>query len=126
MRNKYGKNELIDRTQAAGRAALLAGREVWLASLGTALVVGEESRKMFDRLVREGRRMQRRQAARVTDRVEQFGEKVRTVGDQVQAGVHDAMAATLHRFDVPTHDDIQALLSRVEQLSAKVRTLNAR
>ena len=36
------------------------------------------------------------------------------------------MAATLHRFDIPTHDDIQALLSRVEQLSTKVRTLNAR
>lgn len=126
MRKKFSRNELIVRTEVAGRVALQAGREVWLASLGTALVVGEEGRKMFDRLVREGRRMQKRQAARVTDRVEEFGKQVRTVGDQVQAGIHDAMAATLHRFDVPTHDDIQALLSRVEQLSVKVRTLNAR
>jgi len=126
MRKKFSRNELIDRTEAAGRAALQAGREVWLASLGTALVVGDEGRKMFDRLVREGRRMQKRQAARVTGRVEELGNQVRTVGDQVQAGVHDAVAATLHRFDVPTHDDIQALLSRVEQLSAKVRTLSAR
>ncbi len=126
MRKIHGRAELIEKAQEAGRMALQAGREVWLASLGTALVVGEEGRKMFDQLVKEGRRMQNRQKARVSDRVEEFGQQVRTVGDQVQAGVRDAMATALHRFDIPTHDDIQALLSRVEQLSAKVRTLNAR
>lgn len=126
MSKKDRRAELITRAQEAGRVALQGSREVWLASLGTALVVGEESRKMFEHLVREGRRMQNRQTTRITDRVQEIGTQVRTVGEQVQAGVHDAMAATLHRFDIPTHDDIQALLSRVEQLSTKVRTLNAR
>lgn len=126
MRRNMRREELLARTQEAGRVAMRVGREVWLASLGTAIVVGEESRRMFERFVAEGQRLQDEQKANVTGTVGKLTGRVRTVGDQVQAGVQDAMASTLHRLGIPTHDDIQTLLSRVEQLSAKVRTLNAR
>ena len=125
MKRNLRKDEFFEKTQEVSRKALDAGREVWLAGLGTVLTVGDEGRKMFDVLVKEGERLQSRQKANVTKSVEKLSNRVKAVGGQVQTGVQDAMAATLHRMDIPTHGDIQTLLSRVEQLSAKVRTLNA-
>ena len=107
-----------------------AGRNVWLASLGAVATVGSESSSLFDTLVEKGRAREKQARPAVDRLVERTGELVDRTGNQlgklggrVEKLVKERTAAALHRIGVPSRDEIQLLIKRVEQLNAKVEYL---
>ena len=108
-----------------GEGLATAGRNVWLAGLGLVATVNEEGREVFSNLVSEGRRLETRERRAFRSAVnrasDRLGERFDTLRSKAQEGVQNVMAATLHRFGVPTHGDIAELEARVEQLGAQVR-----
>ena len=104
-----------------------AGRNLWLASLGTAASIEQGSRQLFDRLVARGeaRRPEgftglsatlQETKTNVTERVKGLGQKAE---DRLEEGVSSAMK----RLGVPVREDFEILIDRIEQLSRKVDDL---
>ncbi len=116
-----------ERQKAAAAAKSLrddlseTGRDVWLATLGAVAAVGEEGRTMFETLVERGRKYQGNVLER---RLNQATEQVKAIGRRVESGLQDTSKAVLHRFGVPSHGEIASLISRVEQLTAKVEAIS--
>lgn len=104
-----------------------AGRNLWLAGLGAVAKVSDQSVDLFDTLVEKGR--ERRihgllpEMPKLERAVEEAGDRVKELGDRAQRLMHDQTTAALHRLGVPSREEIQRLIRRVEQLSAKVEAL---
>ena len=104
------------------------GRHVWLASLGAVSLVDEQRRELwgggrFDELVEKGEAQRRRLEGSAREAFEKVGNKVKELGREVETGASERMKNTLERLGVPTSDQIQQLISRVEQLNTKVEKL---
>jgi len=50
-------------------------------------------------------------------------ERAREMGHTIEGGLQETTKAVLHRFGMPTHQEIQALIARVEALNAKVEAM---
>ncbi len=116
-----------ERQKAAAAAKSLredlseTGREVWLATLGAVAAVREEGQTMFETLVERGRKYQ---GHVLEHRLDQATEQMKAIGRRVESGLQDTSKAVLHRFGVPSHAEIASLISRVEQLTAKVEAIS--
>lgn len=107
-----------------------SAHKIWLAGLGALAAAEEEGGKLFSRLVERGRDMESKGKENVkegAEKVREGAEKVReragsALGDAGRA-VDDALTSALHRFGVPTREEIQTLTQRVEELNAKVEQL---
>jgi poly(hydroxyalkanoate) granule-associated protein len=107
---------------------------VWLAGLGALSTVEEEGSKLFQQLVDKGRTLEsegkeqvKKARVRVESEVDRAAEKVKSklggvVGD-VGDTLEEKLTAVLHRFGVPTRDEIRDLTKRVEELNSKVDRL---
>jgi hypothetical protein len=58
--------------------------------------------------------------ARAVGGVEQ---RVKDIERRVEDSLHETSRKVLHRFGVPSHAEVQTLIARVEQLSAKIDTI---
>ncbi len=101
------------------------GHDVWLAGLGVMATIEQEGRGFFDTLVEKGKAWQAPgfDTKPATDLVEQAAERAKSFGHRIEVGVQDTTKAVLHRFGMPTHQEVDALISRVEQLNAKLEAL---
>lgn len=107
-----------------------AGRQVWFAGLGVAASLGEKSEGLFTTLVDKGRARKKREAPalgrlrrQATAKLEELGQQAEKLGNRVEKAVQQGTSVALHRFGVPSRDEIQTLIKRVEQLSSKVEKL---
>lgn len=101
-----------------------AGRDVWLAGLGAVSLLEKESRTIFQNLVEKGKTFETREKSTVDRMLQEAADQVRTIGRQVESRLQDTSKAVLQRFGVPTHAEINALIARVEQLTAKVEAIS--
>lgn len=101
-----------------------AGRDVWLASLGAVALLEKESRTMFEALVEKGKTFETREKSMLDQLVQQAAGQVKMIGHRVESGLQDTSKAVLQRFGVPSHAEINALIARVEQLTAKVEAIS--
>jgi len=110
---------------------------VWLAGLGALATTQEEGGKLFKKLVKKGEKLESKskdefshQVDRAKGQVQGTVEKAKgTVGgalDDVANTLADQLSAALHRFGVPTRDEIKTLTNRVEALMAKVDELQSK
>jgi poly(hydroxyalkanoate) granule-associated protein len=124
----------VSRPAAAGglqQDLTTAGRNLMLAGMGAVATVADEGNSLWDTLVEKGRA--RRSEGRLLPAlpkvpqleqlVDDAREQVEKLGDRAQKLVQDRTASLLHRFGVPSRGEIQTLIRRVEQLSAKVEAL---
>lgn len=102
-----------------------AGRSIWLAGVGAAMTFGEEAGDIFDRLVEKGRKIEGRELQDVRKAFGRAGDRAKDVGTRLGDKAEEGVTAVLHRFGVPTRHEIQKLITRVEQLTAKVDDLAA-
>jgi poly(hydroxyalkanoate) granule-associated protein len=102
-----------------------AGRDTYFAGLGAVAMIGDESGKLFDRLVQRGAKVEKDEKTRYRRTVDGTTRKVRQLTDRVENGVREATSGMLHRAGVPTGDEIRDLIERVDQLTGKVEALNA-
>jgi poly(hydroxyalkanoate) granule-associated protein len=101
-----------------------AGRDVWLASLGAVALIEKEGRTTFEKLVEKGRTVETRERTMVDHMLQEAAGQVRALGKRMESGLQDTSKMVLQRFGVPSHAEINALITRVEQLTAKVEAIS--
>ncbi len=101
-----------------------AGRDVWLASLGAVALLEKEGRSTFDMLVEKGRTFESRERGVLDKVLQEATGRMRALGKRVESGLQDTSKMVLQRFGVPSHAEINALITRVEQLTAKVEAIS--
>ncbi len=116
IRARLGKTLREDLTEA--------GRDVWLASLGAVALIEKEGRSMFEALVEKGKTFETREKSMVDRVVGDATGQMRTIGKRVESGLQETSRMFLQRFGIPTHAEINALIARVEQLTAKVEAIS--
>ncbi len=159
-KKKVAKKTATRKTAARKTATSQAqdyAHEIWLAGLGafalaqdeggkifkqgqksideTSRKVIGESTKLFDRLVKEGSRLEGKGRKSVTDTVSGVRDDVEsTVGkvresaqtnwDKLEKVFEQRVARALSRLGVPTSDEISKLSDRVAELNKRVRELS--
>jgi poly(hydroxyalkanoate) granule-associated protein len=122
--------------QRFSRGVMDSAQQIWLAGLGALSRTQQEGGKFFDALVEEGVRIQEKTHAYTQEQVQQVreqaepwidGARKRTtaaVGKLEQA--FDArIARAVKRMQVPTHDDIAALSTRIDALTRELQSVRA-
>lgn len=107
-----------------------SANRIWLAGLGAFAKTQEESEKIFQSMVKEGEKIEKRAKETASARVEEakgkvieFRGKANEQFDRLEELFQERVAQVLHRLGVPTQDDIQELTKRVEALNESVMAL---
>jgi poly(hydroxyalkanoate) granule-associated protein len=104
---------------------MLAGRQVWLAGLGAAGIVSTGGQAVFSMLVEEGKRVKQLRVAEVVDEVvDSAVAPMRRAVKSMDKQVQKTSKTVLARIGVPSRKEVEDLTDRVEQLIAKVESLN--
>ncbi len=101
-----------------------AGRDMWLASLGAVAVIEKEGRSAFEMLVEKGRTFESRERSTLDRLLQDAAGQMKALGKRVESGLQDTSRMVLQRFGVPSHAEINSLITRVEQLTAKVEAIS--
>ncbi|HOW75739.1 MAG TPA: phasin family protein [Candidatus Competibacteraceae bacterium] len=107
-----------------------SANRIWLAGLGAFAKTQEEGEKLFQAMVEEGEKIEKRTKETASARVEEakgkvieFRGKANEQFDRLEEMFQERVAQVLHRLGVPTQDDIQELTKRVEALNESVMAL---
>lgn len=121
-----------------------SAREIWMAGIGALSTVEEAGADLFDSLVKKGEHWEQESRKALSAAARQAGTAAEgaraTAGDlarkpmewsaaaeaEVQRIVEQSVEGVLHRMNVPTHDEVQDLIQRVQTLTGKVDALSAR
>lgn len=114
------------RLQEMGREMAHRGRQLYLAGLGAVGAVGELGWTLTNDLVERGRKLEKSERPVIAERLRESREQVARLGRQAERRMEERLSATLQRFGVPSRDDVQALIDRIEQLTRKVESMSAR
>jgi len=101
-----------------------SAQRIWLAGLGAFAVAEEEGTKMFNTLVERGREWEAHSRERVDEVRSEARSKVGDRFDDLENKIDARITEAMHRFGVPTRDEIRDLSRRVEELTAKLETLH--
>ena len=107
-----------------GQGLLDAGRQAWLASLGTAAMVEEGARDAFATLVERGEEMEERVVVR--EKLDRAKTRVRDARKKIEEQTEKGMTTALHLVGMPTYREINELIDRVEMLTRRVESLGNR
>lgn len=120
---------------------LSSARDIWLAGLGAMAVAQQEGGKvieqgnlLFEKLVKEGSKFEgktRKAAGGAVDDLKdgidnRFGSVRKQAAenwDKLEKVFEERVARALGRLGVPTADDVQELIERVQDLAEKVKTV---
>jgi poly(hydroxyalkanoate) granule-associated protein len=102
-----------------------SAQQIWLAGLGVLTLAQEESGKLFHALVDAGKQIEKAMPSPI-DAMRSASENAETYWHKVQRLIDQQITATLHRFGVPTKDEIDRLTRRIEQLTASIEALRMR
>ena len=121
-----------------------SAREIWMAGIGALSTVEEAGAEWFEGLVKKGEHWEQESRKALTAASRQAGAAAegakQAAGDlakkplqwssaaeaEVQRIVEQSVEGVLHRMNVPTHDEVQDLIQRVQTLTGKVDALSAR
>ncbi|MFZ1643499.1 MAG: phasin family protein [Candidatus Contendobacter sp.] len=107
-----------------------SANHIWLAGLGAFAKTQEEGEKLFQSLVKEGERVEKRakKAAEASfeeakGKVVEFRGKANQQFDRLEDLFQERVAQVLNRMGIPTQEDIQELSKRVEALNESIMAL---
>lgn len=118
-----------------------SAHKIWLAGLGAFSTLEERGGDYFQQLVERGEKFESRSKdelkktrkrvessfeegrERVEGKVKDARKRVETSVEDAFSGLDERLTDVLHRFGVPTRDEIHALTRRVEELNQKVDEL---
>lgn len=135
-----GQQETAAAQGASGDAVARGARLLGLAALGAIVVVSEGSSRFFRALVEKGERAEpqaRRQlealSRRVGDAAGRIEKGARGLGDRAREAARrgeqfldEKVSCALRRVGLPTREEVQELIARVEALSARLEALAER
>ena len=107
-----------------------SANEIWLAGLGAFAKAQQEGVKIFNKLVDEGKGLEKvikkssqNATKEVKSKVSQVKGKASQGWDKLENIFENRVAKTLQKLDVPTSEEITALLKKVELLATEVSKL---
>jgi poly(hydroxyalkanoate) granule-associated protein len=112
-----------------------SAQQIWLAGMGAFSKAQEEGSKVFEALVKEGVSLQRKTQAvaeekigEVTSRMSNMagdvGSKAGQQWDKLESIFEERVAKSLNKLGVPSAKDVEALIQRIDALSAQVAKLS--
>ncbi len=135
----------ISARQAAGPAGLLdnplanavrdSAQQIWLAGLGAFSKAQAEGGKVFEALVKDGVSLQRKTQTAAEDRITEVTSRMTSMAggisgkatqhwDKLETIFEERVAKALNRLGVPSAKDVDALMARIDALSANVAKLS--
>jgi len=112
-----------------------SAQQIWLAGMGAFAKAQAGGEKFFETLVREGNSLQRKTHAAAEDKITEVAGKMTGMAegitgkatqrwDKLETIFEERVAKALNRLGVPSAKDIEALMSRIDALSASVDQLS--
>ncbi len=108
-----------------------SAQQIWLAGMGAFSKAQAEGGKVFEALVGEGMKLQRKTQSLAEGRISEVASKMTSVADGVtsKAGAQwdklesifeERVAKALNKLGVPSRSDVDALIARIDSLNAKM------
>ena len=130
---KAAANGMFD--SALAHSVKESAQQIWLAGMGAFSKAQEEGGKVFEALVKEGTTLQRKTQAvaeeklgEVTSRMSNMagdvGAKAGQQWDKLETIFEERVAKSLNKLGVPSAKDVDALIKRIDALSAQVAKLS--
>ena len=113
----------IDGAKKIGDDVIKMGRNVWLAGLGVVAYADEEARTLYGKLVDKGETFENSERNVVGRKLNEVTDTAKKITDEAGEKVQGVVQTVMHRAGVPTSDEIQTLIQRVETLTAKVEKI---
>ena len=108
-----------------------SAQQIWLAGMGAFAKAQAEGRQVFDALVKEGSALQKKTQTAAEERFGDVSNKMSSMADDVTAKAgkqwdklesifEERTAKAMKKLGVPSSRDVQALMDRIDALSAQV------
>ena len=112
-----------------------SAQQIWLAGMGAFSRAQAEGGKVFENLMKEGQNLQRKTQGLAEDKIHEVAGKMSSMADDVQAKAgqqwdklesifEQRTAKAMTKLGVPTAQDVDALIKRVDELAAAVARLS--
>ena len=112
-----------------------SAQQIWLAGLGAFSKAQEEGGKVFEALVKEGSALQRKTHAVAGEKIGEVTSRMSTMAgdvtakagqqwDKLESIFEERTSKALAKLGVPSSKDIDALVKRIDELSAQVAKLS--
>jgi poly(hydroxyalkanoate) granule-associated protein len=112
-----------------------SAQQIWLAGLGAFSKAQAEGGKVFEALVKEGSALQRKTQSAAEERLGEVTSKMSNMAgdvtakagqqwDKLEAIFEERTSRALSKLGVPSSKDVQALVKRIDELSAQVAKLS--
>jgi poly(hydroxyalkanoate) granule-associated protein len=108
-----------------------SAQQIWLAGMGAFSKAQAEGGKVFEALIKEGMNLQRKTQGLAEERISAVTGKMTAMADgmsskagaqwdKLESIFEERVAKALNKMGVPSRKDIDALIKRIDELSAKV------
>jgi poly(hydroxyalkanoate) granule-associated protein len=108
-----------------------SAQQIWLAGMGAFAKAQAEGRQVFDALVKEGVTLQKKTQSAAEERFGDVSSKMTSMADDVTAKAgkqwdklesifEERTAKAMKKLGVPSSKDVEALMARIDALSAQV------
>jgi len=112
-----------------------SAQQIWLAGLGAFSKAQEEGGKGFEALVKEGTSLQRKTQAAAEEKIGDVTSKMSNMAgdvtakagqqwDKLESIFEERTSKALNKLGVPSSKDVEALIARIDELSAQVAKLS--
>jgi poly(hydroxyalkanoate) granule-associated protein len=116
------KNDIDGQFVAAIRDS---ANQIWLAGLGAFAKAQEGGTKLFETLVQEGEKVQKRATKVASDTITEVKDQATGTWGKLERVFEDRVSQALHGLNVPTKKDVDALSRRVSELTAVTKKLSS-
>jgi poly(hydroxyalkanoate) granule-associated protein len=116
------KNEIDGQFVAAIRDS---ANQIWLAGLGAFAKAQEGGSKLFETLVQEGEKVQKRATKVASDTITEVKDQATGTWGKLERVFEDRVSQALHGLNVPTKKDVDALSRRVSELTVVTKKLTS-
>ena len=110
-----------------------SAQQIWLAGMGAFAKAQAEGKQVFEALVKEGASLQKKTqgvaeekfgevTSRMTSMADEVTAKAGQQWDKLETIFEDRTAKALKKLGVPSSKDMQALMDRIDALTAQVAT----
>jgi poly(hydroxyalkanoate) granule-associated protein len=108
-----------------------SAQQIWLAGMGAFAKAQAEGRQVFDALVKEGATLQKKTQSAAEEKFGDVSSKMSGMADDVTARAgkqwdklesifEERTAKAMKKLGVPSSKDVEALMARIDALSAQV------
>jgi len=101
-----------------------SANQIWLAGLGAYAKAEKEGSKLFDTLVRDGKKVEGKtnpgKKTTYRDRVEEVKDKAAHSWEKIEKAFDERVASTLAKLNIPTKQDVDALSAKIKALQSVI------